>query len=253
MIANTTAAIEKITGQLKTLNTFRKFMTLLLYSAYLIYRIIAGNGYLALNVTLLALTCLYAAFFVYFISVDKNSANKKTYGVVKRVYRWSKLLLTGIGIGLNVSGFLTVAGEGLTLPNLLFAILMPAFFVLQIVFDVLFEYANYCFGLLKKGVEKDIEKVKETYQKPLKVVENVRTTMDGLKNVKEGMAGITSAILQKSKEKMADRRAKREEKKAKKAIEEEIAAPAVAATEAPLVIDVEAHDALPPSEDENQK
>ena len=89
MIANTTAAIEKITGQLKTLNTFRKFMTLLLYSAYLIYRIIAGNGYLALNVTLLALTCLYAAFFIYFISVDKNSANKKTYGVVKRVYRWS--------------------------------------------------------------------------------------------------------------------------------------------------------------------
>ena len=101
-------------------------------------------------------------------------------------------------------------------------------------------------------MEKDIEKVKETYQKPLKVVENVRTTMDGLKNVKEGMAGITSAILQKSKEKMADRRAKKEEKKAKKATEEE-AAPAVAATEAPLVIDVEAHDALPPSENEDQK
>ena len=167
MIANTTAAIEKITGQLKTLNTFRKFMTLLLYSAYLIYRIVAGNGYFALNVTLLALTCLYAAFFVYYISVDRNATNKKTYGVVKRVYRWSKLLLTGIGVGLNVSGFLTVAGEGLTLPNLLFAIVMPAFLVLQIVFDVIFEYANYCFGILKKGVEKDIEKVKETYQKPL--------------------------------------------------------------------------------------
>ncbi len=253
MIDNTTAAIEKITGQLKTLNTFRKFLTLLLYGAYLVYRIIVGNGYLALNVTLLTLTGLYAAFFIYFISIDKSATNKKRYGVVKRVYRWSKLLLTGIGIGLNVSGFLTVAVEGLTLPNLLFAILMPAFFVLQLVFDVIFEYANYCFGLLKKGVEKDVEKVKETYQKPLKVVESVRTTMDGLKNVKEGMAGITSAILRKGKEKMADRRARKEEKKAKRAVEEEIVAPAVAAAEEPLVIDVEAHDALPPTEEGNQK
>ena len=124
MIANTTAAIEKITGQLKTLNTIRKFFTLLIYSAYLVYRIVAGNGYLALNITLLALTLGYAAFFIYYASIDKKTANKKTYHIVNRVYRWSKLLLTGIGVGLNVSGFLAVAGEGLTPLNLVFAVLI---------------------------------------------------------------------------------------------------------------------------------
>ena len=246
MIANTTAAIEKITGQLKTLNTIRKFFTLFLYSAYLVYRIVAGNGYLALNITLLALTLGYAAFFIYFSSIDKKTANKKTYRIINRVYRWSKLLLTGIGVGLNVSGFLAVAGEGLTPLNLVFAVLMPAFLVLQIIFDILFEYANYCFGLLKKGVEKDIENIKETYEKPIKMVENVRATVEGIKNVKESVAGFTSAFIQKSK----DKRDARKERKAEKRAEKKEPLPEVAATEDPLVIDVEAHDELPPAQSE---
>ena len=239
MIENTLSSIEKITGQLKTLNTVRKFLTLLLYSAYLIYRIVSGSGYLALNIVLLTLTSLYAAFFIYCISVDKKTLDKKTVYIVKRIYRWSKLLFTGIGIGLNFSSFLIAAKQGLTIENLIFCVVMPAFFVFQVICDILFEYANYCFRLLKKGFMADVEKIKEKYEKPITVVKNVKSTLDGFKNVKEGMAGLASSFLKNRKKKKAEKRERANE------------APEVAATEeTPEVIEVEAKDVteLPPGQ-----
>ena len=237
MIENTLSSIEKITGQLKTLNRIRKFLTLFLYSGYLVYRIVANTGYLALNVTLLSLTVLYATFYIYYVSAEKNSLDKETVKKLNGVYRWTKHILTGIGIGLNVSGFLAVADRGLTIQNLIFVVVMPAFFLLQIFFDILYEYANYCFKLIKKGFLADVENLKEKYEKPLHVVQSVRTTMGGMKNVKEGMAGLAASFLEKRRRKKAER------KKPTSPVE-------VAATdEAPEVIEVQPTDLLPPPED----
>ena len=236
MINNTISSIEKITGQLKTLNSIRKFFTLLLYSAYLIYRLISGTGYFVLNVVLLTLTSLYAAFYIYYVSTDKKTINKKTAYVIKRVYRWSKLLFTGIGIGLNFSSFLTAAKQGMTMENLIFCVIMPAFFVLQIVCDILFEYANYCFRLLKKGFAADVEGIKEKYEKPIEVVKNVKNTFDGLRNVKEGVTGLATSFFKKRKKDKNEKTAERQE-----AIE------AVATEETPEVIEVEAKDVTDPA------
>ncbi len=201
MINNTLSSIEKITGQLKTLNKVRKFLTLILYSGYLVYRIVANNGYFALNICLLAVTVLYGTFYVYYVSTDKNTMEKDSVRKVNRVYRWSKHVLTGIGVGLNVSGFLAVADQGLTVQNLVFAIIMPAFLVLQIVFDIIYEYALYCFKLLKKGFMADVDAAKEKYEKPIQMVQNVRATVGGIKNVKDGVVGIASSFFKKRKKK----------------------------------------------------
>lgn len=242
MIENTLFSIEKITGQLKTLNTVRKFVTLILYSAYLVYRIVSGGGYLALNIALLAITCLYGAFFIYCLSVDKKTLNKKTVYVIKRAYRWSKLVFTGIGVGLNFSSFLAAAKEGMTIQNLVFCVIMPAFFVFQVICDIIFEYANYCFRLLKKGVMADVDKIKEKYEKPIEVVKNVKSTFDGIKNVKEGVVGLASSFIKNRKKKKEEKKKNTEEIKEIAASDEE---------ETPEVIEVEAKDVteLPPGQD----
>ncbi len=198
MIDNTLQSIETITGQLKGIDSFRKIITLLLYAAYLIYRIVVGGGYLALNIVLLVLTTAYACFFAFYLSTDKKAFSQKTVKVITDVYRWTKLVFAGIGVGLSVSGFLAVSGE-MSTQNLIFCILLPIFWVLQLVFDILFDYANYCFNLLKKGFSADIDNLKKTYEKPLQTVEGVRNTMEGFRTLKDGFSTVGQAIFKRKK------------------------------------------------------
>ncbi len=241
MIDNTVSSIKVITDQLKAINRIRQFLTMFLYSGYLIYRIVVNNGYLALNIVLLVLNLCYASFYIYYISTESGKKEKQRAKVVKKVYRLAKHFINAIGVGLTVSSFLTVSSQGITVQNLLFAIIMPVFVFFQFTCDILFEYIGHCIKMIQKGVVADVDQLKEKYEKPIQAVQGMRATMDGLKNVKNGVVDIASSIFKR-----------RKKKKDQKALEEPAAEPVELLEAAPTedspdveVIDVQPGDIVP--------
>ena len=198
MIDNTLKSIELIVGQLRSINAVRKLLTMLVYLGYLVYRLATNAGYLALNIVLLTLTTFYAAFYVYYTAMDRKIQSEKTLHIVDRLCRWAKLVLCLVGAGLTVVGFLSINKE-ITIINLLFAILLPVFLVLQLVFDIIYEYSMYCLRLLKEGVTADINNLKETYHRPLQAVEGVRDAMQGWSAVRHGMGSMLRAVFGRKK------------------------------------------------------
>lgn len=82
---------------------------------------------------------------------------------------------------------------------------MPVFLVLQVVCDILFEYINYCFKLMKVAVNDDLESLKETYEKPIKAVQGIKDTVEGVTNIKDGISNMAKALfLRKSRNKKTD-------------------------------------------------
>ena len=198
MIDNTLKSIEQIASQLKSINAVRKLLTMLLYMGYLIYRLATGAGYLALNIVLLCLSTFYAAFYVYYTSLDRKILSEKSLHLVDSLCRWAKLVLCLVGAGLTVVGFLTVNQEINTI-NLIFAILLPVFLVLQLVFDLVYEYILYCLRLLKDGIGADIDNLKQTYQRPIQTVAGVRDTMQGWATMRHGMGTMLRAMFGRKK------------------------------------------------------
>lgn len=204
MFNRTLKSVETIIGQLKSIDNIRKLLTLLLYIAYLIYRLVANNGYFELNIVLICITVVYMMFFVCYLSFNRKILKPVTVKRINRIYRLTKIMLVAVGVGLNISSFLTIS-VAITPLNLMFAILMPVFLVLQVVCDILFEYITYCFKLMKVAVNEDLESLKETYEKPIKAVQGIKDTVEGVTNIKDGISNIAKALfLRKSRNKKTD-------------------------------------------------
>lgn len=196
MIDNTIHNLELIVSQLKGINNVRKLLTLILYLGYVVYRIAVGAGLLAVNIVLGVLTLFYACFYAYYLSLNRKVQAEKTLRVVDRLCRWARLVLCLVGGGVSVVGIITYAQDA-TMLNLLFAVVLPIFLILQVIFDVVYEYVCYCLRLLREGIEADITQIKETYARPIQAVEGVKDTIQGFQAVKSGVKNIVRSVFQR--------------------------------------------------------
>ncbi len=206
MIDNTTKAVDLIIGQLKTADKVRKLLTMLIYIAYVLYRLVSHGGYLALNLVLLAVTVAYMIFYVINMSFDGRLLNRKAVEYVNRFYRWTRFILAAVGTGLTVSGFLAVGAEYTTV-NLILAIVLPVFLVLQLILDLAIDYLTYCFNMLKTAATADIDNFKVQYERPISAVKGVKDAITGMSEFKSGVSGIAKAIFgkkQKNEPKITD-------------------------------------------------
>ena len=59
--------------------------------------------------------------------------------------------------------------------------------------------------MMKVAVNEDLESLKETYEKPIKAVQGIKDTVEGVTNIKDGIANMAKALfLRKSRNKKTD-------------------------------------------------
>ena len=169
MIKYTKAAIDVVIRDIKILSNILKYLTLILSLAYYIYALIAQIGNSVVNIVLISLIGCFLIFELITIKIDINKVAKR---IIRRIYRWSKLVIKGSVLATTLySLYLTsVTTNGLTI---VLSTLTTIFFVIQLIVELLrFLFERYK-DLLLDAVKQDIDNFKENASKPVENIVNV--------------------------------------------------------------------------------
>jgi len=204
MFDHTKAAFKKTVNDFKKIDLIRNIATQLIYIAYLIYAICIQSGYLIANIVLLTLAI---AYFIFFLYMKTRGVKRNVKRTVKNVYKWSKQFVKLFNLGVMIYG-LSITANHFTAPSLILASLMIVGWVLQILFEVVFQFFLRKAKFIMEGMEADYQKI----TKPVKSVGNFFKKVMG-KEVKEEPAPSKDRIILEemvSKEKAEKRRQKEE-------------------------------------------
>ena len=115
---------EKVLHVLRIVLLVFRLQTLILYIAFLSFMMANGFGNHIANLVLLLLSIAYGIFLVVTtIVVPATKANK----VGKRVYRYSKLLVNAVALGINIYGLVVSTGSASALSIFLVALSLFSF------------------------------------------------------------------------------------------------------------------------------
>jgi hypothetical protein len=143
--------------------------------AFLLYSIIAGNGYLWANIPLLVLT---GGFFLFFLIVTRGkyyyNDNPRLTKKVRKIIKYGKRTIKTATLGISVYSFFLL-GSKATVWNAILTALMVIGWVLQVVFDIVVHVIESYIELVKAAVETDIQNL----LKPVNSVGNFFKKMTG--------------------------------------------------------------------------
>lgn len=169
MIKYTKAAIDVVIRDIKILSNILKYLTIILSLAYYIYALIAQVGNSVVNIVLISLIGCFLVFELITIKIDINKITKR---VIRRIYRWSKLIIKASVLAATLySLYLTsLTTNGLTI---VLSTLTIIFFIIQLIVELLrFLFERYK-DLLLDAVKQDIDNFKENASKPVENIVNV--------------------------------------------------------------------------------
>lgn len=167
MLDYTKAALKQTFADLKKAAWWIKLSTQAIYIVYLIYALCVQTGVLAANITLLAISLAYLAFFLHATALGKLPDGKPMQKTVKTVYTVTKRVITLFTLGVAVYA-LFATSKHLTVVSLLFTALMIVGWVLGVAFDLIIKVVFDRVQLLTEALEADIEQV----TKPVRAVGN---------------------------------------------------------------------------------
>ena len=167
MLDYTKMAIKQTISDLKKTDYIRNVATQIIYIIYLIYTLIVGTGYLALNIVLLVISTSYFVFFLTMTSLGKTPEGKTVKKTGTAVYVWCKRLIKLFTLGLTVYGICT-AVEHVSALSVILAALMIVGWCLQIIFEVLIKILTNRVNFILEGLEADLDNM----LKPVRSVGN---------------------------------------------------------------------------------
>lgn len=214
MLDYTKMAIKQTISDLKKTDYIRNVATQIIYIIYLIYTLIVGTGYLALNIVLLVISTSYFVFFLTMTSLGKTPEGKTVKKTGTTVYVWCKRLIKLFTLGLTVYGICT-AVEHVSALSVLLAALMIVGWCLQIIFEVLIKILTNRVNFILEGLEADLDNM----LKPVRSVGNFFKKVTGKEVTPQ--KELTKNQL-KLKEKVEAYRTEQKRKKAEEKIRREV-------------------------------
>lgn len=214
MLDYTKMAIKQTISDLKRTDYIRNVATQIIYIIYLVYTLIAGAGYLALNVILLVISTSYFVFFLTMTSLGKTPEGKTVKKTGTKVYVWCKRLIKLFTLGLTVYGICT-AVERVSALSVILAALMIVGWCLQIIFEVLIKILTNRVNFILEGLEADLDNM----LKPVRSVGNFFKKVTG-KEVAPPKELTKNQL--RLKEKVEAYRAEQKRKKAEEKIRREV-------------------------------
>ena len=136
----------KLKMTFKRISLFFSVLSILAMLAYPIFSILTKRGNLYINIAVLTVTSLYALFWLIF-------GNKKAYKI-DRIFKWSKLLLNAVSLGVNAYA-IYVTATNFNFISMFINFAMGTFFVFNVIFNILYDVVS--FKLNKFMIEKKDE------------------------------------------------------------------------------------------------
>lgn len=170
MFKYTRTAIDIIISDIKKFSTIFNYGSLIFTSAYFIYALVTKTGNFIANIILASLFVGYTIFYFITKSMEMKTAKK----VVKRSYKWIKIVIKTFTLGAMIYGIYT-ATTNVTPISIILATLMIILYVLQILLELACEIVEDKKDLLVEAVAKDMEIV----TRPVSAVGNFVKRMKG--------------------------------------------------------------------------
>ena len=152
MFKYTRTAIDIIITDIKKFATIFNYGSLIFTSAYFIYALVTKTGNFIANIILASLFVGYTIFYFITRSMEMKTAKK----VVKRSYKWIKIVIKTFTLGAMIYGIYT-ATTNVTPISIILATLMIILYVLQILLELACEIVEDKKDLLVEAVAKDME------------------------------------------------------------------------------------------------
>lgn len=163
MFKYTRTAIDIIISDIKKFSTIFNYGSLIFTSAYFIYALVTKTGNFIANIILASLFVGYTIFYFITRSMEMKTAKK----VVKRSYKWIKIVIKTFTLGAMIYG-IYITTTNVTPISIILATLMIILYVLQILLELACEIVEDKKDLLVEAVAKDMEIV----TKPVSAVGN---------------------------------------------------------------------------------
>ena len=162
----------------KTIEDIRKLLlainvsSLLVYILFLFYAIIARNGIIWVNISLLCLVIAYLVFYVV-KHEDIDDDSKKLKKKVKRFYKWSKIAIKAVSLGITIFGLYasTVSPDFITI---LMTALTAIILVFSLIGEIVISFINKRIDSFKEAFEMDLQRYN-----PVNAVKNMINVISG--------------------------------------------------------------------------
>ena len=152
MFKYTRTAIDIIISDIKKFSTIFNYGSLIFTSAYFIYALVTKTGNFIANIILASLFVGYTIFYFITRSMEMKTAKK----VVKRSYKWIKIVIKTFTLGAMIYG-IYITTTNVTPISIILATLMIILYVLQILLELACEIVEDKKDLLVEAVAKDME------------------------------------------------------------------------------------------------
>ena len=159
MFNYTQAAIHKICNDVKKTAFFFNLFAPIIYIAYLIVNLITKPDFFYINLALLIISTAYFGFFIYTSCKNVRKYIKKT---VSRVYKYSKIILKTLTLGILIYGIIIENGT----PSLLSIIMLVASgiaLLLSILIEIIARIVEWWATITIEGFKMDVNWIIKTF------------------------------------------------------------------------------------------
>lgn len=174
MFKYTREAIVVLKEDFKRYSKMFKIGSLIFTSVYFLWALISRSGRFAINIVLASLFVSYTIFEL----IIKATGNKSVKVVVKRTYKWLTLGVRAFTLGSMLYGIYT-ATTNVSAMSTIIATLMIILWVFQILLEIVVELIENKIDLFDKALRQDVDDIKNSILKPVKVVSDTFKKLTG--------------------------------------------------------------------------
>ena len=174
MFKYTKEAVEILKEDFKRYSRVFKIGSLVFTSAYFLYALISQTGIFAVNI---ALASLFVAYTIFELIINATG-HKTAKMVVKRTYKWVTLGIRAFTLGSMLYGIYTATTKVSAISTII-ATLMIILWVFQILLEIVVEIVESKIDLFDKAIKQDVEDIKKSILKPVKVVSDTFRKLTG--------------------------------------------------------------------------
>ena len=174
MFKYTKEAVEVLKEDFKRYSRIFKVGSLIFTPAYFIWALISQSGIFAVNITLASLFVAYTIFEL----IINATGHKTAKLVVKRTYKWLTFGIRAFTLGSMLYGIYT-ATTNVSAMSTIIATLMIILWVFQILLEIVVEIVESKIDLFDKAIRQDVEDIKSSVLKPVKVVSDTFRKLTG--------------------------------------------------------------------------
>ena len=163
MFKYTRTAFSIIIEDIKKYYRIFKYFSLIVATSYYIYACFANIGNLVINIVL---ACISSIYFLLNIFIFNDSHSKKIKKAIKKGYRWVKLFIQLISLGISLYGIYVLSLSNEVKPiSIILATLMIILWVIQFVFEIITNILERKIDLLLTAWSYDINTIKNPVNK----------------------------------------------------------------------------------------